>query len=306
MNNQTTNLLGLTRRNMETFFVDIGERSFRASQVMKWIYHADVDDFSAMTNLSKVFRGRLTEIMEIRAPEIMGKQVSRDGTTKWLMRLDGGDCVETVFIPEENRGTLCVSSQVGCALDCTFCATARQGFNRNLTVAEIVGQVYLARKELSGEGGKHGVITNVVLMGMGEPLLNFEPVAQAMELIMDDLAMGLARKRVTLSTAGVVPAIDRLRERCPVSLAVSLHAPTDELRNRLVPLNRKYPLGSLIDACKRYSVSGPKPQVTFEYIMLGGINDGFCDERELARMLKRVPAKVLLIPINPLPVVCYA
>ncbi len=298
---ERVNLLGLNRQEMEAFFLGLGEKTFRASQVLKWIYHFGMTDFAAMTNLSLDLRQRLDEVACIQPPRIVTCQVSTDGTHKWLLRLDSGNCVETVFIPEEDRGTLCVSSQVGCALSCSFCSTARQGFNRNLSVAEITGQVWLARRELAENPRGRRVVTNVVLMGMGEPLLNFDNVVRAMDLMMDDLALGLARRRITLSTAGVVPALDRLRERCPVSLAVSLHAPDDSLRNELVPLNRKYPIDELLDACKRYAAHSPKSHITFEYVMLSGINDSAGHARALARVLRAVPAKVNLIPFNPFP-----
>ncbi len=295
------NLLGYPRREMQAFFGKLGEESFRASQVLKWIYHSGVDDFHAMTNLSKPLRERLAEIASIDAPEIAARQVASDGTHKWLMQVAGGNCMETVYIPETDRGTLCISSQVGCALNCSFCSTAQQGFNRNLSAAEIIGQVWLACRELGHHPNGPRIITNVVLMGMGEPLLNFENVVRAMELMMDDLALGLGRRRITLSTAGIIPALDRLRERCPVSLAVSLHAPDDELRSQLVPLNRKYPIPELMNACRRYVAHSPKSQVTFEYVMLSGVNDSPTHARKLARLLRDMPAKVNLIPFNPFP-----
>jgi 23S rRNA (adenine2503-C2)-methyltransferase len=302
---ERVNLLGLNRADMEAYLAGLGEKPFRGRQVLKWLYHQGVTDFSGMTDLSKALRRRLAEETEVRPPEVVHHQVSADGTHKWVLRVDGGDCIETVFIPEEDRGTLCVSSQVGCALDCTFCSTARQGFNRNLAVAEIVGQVWIARETLGlDREGRRG-ITNVVLMGMGEPLANFDRVVRAMDLMLDDLAFGLARKRVTLSTAGLVPGIDRLRERCPVSLAVSLHAPNDPLRDTLVPINRKYPIAELLAACRRYAEVGPKPQVTFEYVMIDGLNDGRREARELVRLLQGVPSKVNLIPFNPFPGSAY-
>ena len=298
---QKVNLLGLSRGGMEAFFVDLGEKAFRASQVLKWIYHHGVNDFDAMTNLSKDLRERLNAIAVIEPPRIVSSQTSADGTHKWLFAVDGGNCVETVFIPEPDRGTVCISSQVGCALDCSFCSTARQGFNRNLSVAEIIGQVWLAWRELGHSPKSSRVITNIVLMGMGEPLLNLDNVVRAMELMMDDWGMGLARRRITLSTAGVIPALERLRERCAVSLAVSLHAPNDELRNQLVPLNRKYPIRQLLAACRRYVECSPKSKVTFEYVMLDGVNDSQAHAQELVRMLRGVPAKINLIPFNPFP-----
>jgi 23S rRNA (adenine2503-C2)-methyltransferase len=278
---------------------ELGESSFRTTQLIKWIHQLGIVNFDDMTNLSKVFRQRLAIETEIRFPEIVSRQESTDGTIKWLVRVDSGNCIETVFIPENDRGTLCVSSQVGCPLNCSFCATATQGFNRNLNVGEIIGQVWLAAREL-GQTPKHTKrITNVVMMGMGEPLLNFDNVVTAMRLMMDDNAYNLARKRVTLSTAGHVPGIDKLREACPVSLAISLHAPNDALRDELVPINRKYPLESLMDACRRYVDANPQDQITFEYVMLKGVNDDPRLARDLIRLLHRIPAKVNLIPFNP-------
>ena len=294
-----TNLLDLDRRDMEAFFANMGEKAFRAAQVMKWIYHEGVTDFGAMTNLSKLLRARLDEVAEVRPPEVAMGQPSRDGTHKWLIRLDSGNCIEMVFIPEPGRGTLCVSSQVGCALNCTFCATAQQGFNRNLTVAEIIGQVWQANRLLEGKRNGGPVITNVVMMGMGEPLLNFNNVVKAMDLMQDDLAYGLSKRRVTLSTAGVVPALYRLREVSEVSLAVSLHAPMDELRNDLVPLNRKYPIAELLKACRHYMEGKLHRSVTWEYVMLAGVNDSDRHAYALAKLIEDIPSKVNLIPFNP-------
>ncbi len=293
------NLLGLNRESLERLFENMGEKSFRASQVLKWIHQFRVRDFEAMTNLSKTLRAKLSEIAEIRPPEIVSDQLSKDGTRKWLLRVDSGNCIEMVFIPEEDRGTLCVSSQVGCALNCTFCSTAQQGFNRNLETAEIIGQLFLATSLLETPGSEDRVVTNVVLMGMGEPLLNFDSVVEAMDIMLEDFAYCLARKRVTLSTAGVVPGIDRLSERCPVSLAVSLHAPDDVLRNELVPLNKSYPIAELLDACRRYAGRNPREKITFEYVMLDGVNDSLDQARALVRRLRGIPAKVNLIPFNP-------
>lgn len=281
---------------MEAFFVEIGEKPFRATQLLQWIHQRGVDDFSAMTNLSKPLRTRLAERCEIRVPEIAYAQKSADGTCKWLLQLDDQNRIETVFIPEDDRGTLCVSSQVGCALECSFCSTARQGFNRNLSAAEIIGQLWVARREL-GEGR----VTNVVLMGMGEPLLNFNNVVAATNLMLDDFAYGLSKRRVTLSTSGIVPALDRLAEVSDIALAVSLHAPDDELRNELVPINRKYPIKELLAACKRYVGRENRRKVTFEYVMLDGINDTPAHAKALIRLLSHVPSKVNLIPFNPFP-----
>jgi len=300
------NLLGLTRQELEEFFVSIGEKPFRASQLLKWIHQFGVADFDAMTNISKALRLRLQELAEIVAPQILMQQHSRDGTRKWLLKVDGGNSVEMVFIPEKERGTLCVSSQVGCALDCSFCSTARQGFNRNLGAAEIIGQLWLANQALGRDPRGERVISNVVLMGMGEPLLNFDNVVAAMDLMMDDLAYGLSRRRVTISTAGVVPALKRLKQVSEASLAVSLHAADDALRDKLVPLNRKYPIAVLLDACREYIAGESKRVVTFEYVMLKDINDSAEQARRLARLLNRVPSKVNLIPFNPFPGSRYA
>ncbi len=301
MGQEKLNLLGLARQELEDFFVSIGEKPFRASQVLKWIHQFGVAGFDAMTNISKVLRMRLQELAEIRAPRILLQQHSRDGTRKWLLQVDGGNSVEMVFIPEKERGTLCVSSQVGCALDCTFCSTARQGFNRNLGAPEIIGQLWLANQALGRDPRGERIISNVVLMGMGEPLLNFDNVVAAMDLMMDDLAYGLSKRRVTISTAGVVPALKRLKPVCEASLAVSLHAPDDALRDKLVPLNRKYPIALLLDACCEYIAGESKRVVTFEYVMLKNINDSAEQARKLARLLGNVPSKVNLIPFNPFP-----
>lgn len=299
MSDLSTNLLELDRSALREWFETNGERSFRADQIMKWVYHHGVVDFESMTDLSAKLREQLGSDARLGLPRIKRDQISEDGTRKWLLELDDGNAIETVFIPETDRGTLCVSSQVGCALNCSFCATARQGYNRNLTTAEIIGQVIVANHCLTTPETEGRVISNVVMMGMGEPLLNFDNVIPAMKLMMDDYGFGLSRRRVTLSTAGVVPGIDRLREECPVALAVSLHAPDDELRNELVPLNKKYPIEQLLDACWRYTRLHARERITFEYVMLKGINDSDAHARELGRILKRIPAKVNLIPFNP-------
>ncbi|MDH5785328.1 MAG: 23S rRNA (adenine(2503)-C(2))-methyltransferase RlmN [Chromatiales bacterium] len=296
------NLLGLSRNQMEAFFTAMGEKAFRATQVMKWIYQEGVDDFDAMTNLSKALRDGLKEVAEITLPEVVQDHPSSDGTRKWLLKVDEVNHIEMVFIPEAERNTLCVSSQVGCTLACSFCSTARQGFNRNLTTAEIVGQIALAARIIGlPENKGDRIITNVVLMGMGEPLLNLENVAPALELMQDDLAFGISKRRVTVSTAGVVPGIDELRELSDVSLAVSLHAPNDELRDQLVPINKKYPIRELMAACKRYVAGKPHRRVTFEYVMLAGVNDSDEHARQLVKLLRAVPSKVNLIPFNPFP-----
>ncbi len=277
----------------------LGEKPFRGPQVMQWLHQYGVDDFAAMTNLSKALRARLSEAATIIGPRVKLDQVAADGTRKWLFELADGNCIESVFIPDDGRGTLCVSSQAGCSLNCTFCATGAQGFNRDLTPEEIVGQVWQASRLLGSKGQSQRVITNVVFMGMGEPLLNYENVVQAIRVFLDDVAYGLSRRRVTVSTAGMVPLIDRLREECPVSLAVSLHAPNDSLRTELVPLNRKYPIAQLLDTCRRYVANDPHRKVTFEYVMLAGVNDSPAHAQELVTLLRDVPAKVNLIPFNP-------
>ncbi len=291
--------MGLDRTALEAFFVSLGERSFRASQVLKWVHQRGVTDPQAMTDLGKALRGRLAEASRIAPPEIIRAHRSADGTCKWLLRLADGNAIETVYIPETGRGTLCVSSQVGCTLNCSFCATARQGYNRNLDAAEIVAQLWIANRELGCFSDGEHRISNVVMMGMGEPLLNFDNVVTAMRLMRDDFAYGLSKRRITLSTAGVVPAIDRLRQACDVSLAVSLHAPNDALRDELVPINRKYPLAELMAACRRYVECQQRRRITFEYVMLDGVNDRPADARALIRLLEGVPAKVNLIPFNP-------
>lgn len=301
------NLLGLSRQQMEAFFAAMGEKPFRATQVMKWIFQEGIDDFAQMSNLSKALREKLQTVAEIRLPEVVQDHPSADGTRKWLLKVDALNHIEMVYIPEAERSTLCVSSQVGCTLACSFCSTARQGFNRNLTTAEITGQIALAARIIGLPQNKgERVITNVVLMGMGEPLLNLENVAPALELMQDDLAFGISKRRVTVSTAGVVPGIDQLRELSDVSLAVSLHAPNDALRDQLVPLNKRYPIKELMAACKRYVAGKPHRRVTFEYVMLAGVNDSLAHARQLVKILRDVPAKVNLIPFNPFPGAPYA
>lgn len=297
------NLLDLTRAQMQAFFVELGEKPFRADQVMKWIYHFCIDDFDKMSNINKVLREKLKARCVIEAPVVVTRQDSSDGTIKFVMGLSGGQEVETVWIPEKDRRTLCVSSQVGCALDCSFCSTAQQGFNRNLTVAEIIGQVWRVA-QIIGSYGDTGdkPVTNVVMMGMGEPLLNLNNVVPAMELMLEDFGFGLSKRRVTLSTSGVVPALDLLREKIDVALAISLHAPNNELRNELVPVNRKYPMEEFLAASRRYVAnSKANDKVTVEYVMLEGINDSMEQAHELAQALKDTPSKINLIPFNPYP-----
>jgi 23S rRNA (adenine2503-C2)-methyltransferase len=296
-----TNLLDFDRAGLREFFAQLGEKPYRADQVMKWVYHRLEDDFGSMSDLGKPLRAKLAEAAFVGPPRTLLDKASSDGTRKWLLGMDGGNAIETVYIPEPSRGTLCVSSQVGCALNCTFCSTATQGFNRNLSCAEIVGQVWTAAKQLGNVTHHQRRITNVVMMGMGEPLANFDNVVRAMDLMRDDLGFGLAGKRVTLSTAGLVPMIDRLGEVADVSLAVSLHAPDDELRTQLVPLNRKYPIDELLDACARYVARRPRSTVTFEYTLMKGVNDSPSQASQLVKLMRRLPAKVNLIPFNPFP-----
>jgi 23S rRNA (adenine2503-C2)-methyltransferase len=297
---EKVNLLNFDRAKMEEYFLSIGEKKFRAHQMLKWIYHHGVTDFEQMTDFGKALRAKMVDSVQALPPTVIQEKIAADGTTKWLVGLQGGNAIETVYIPEPSRGTLCVSSQVGCSLACTFCSTGAQGFNRNLQAAEIIGQVWLAAQRLKHQEGNRR-ITNVVMMGMGEPLLNFDNVVAAMNLMRDDYGFGLANKRVTLSTAGMVPMIDQLAAVCDVSLAVSLHAPNDELRSELVPLNKKYPIKELLDACNRYVSNRPRATVTFEYTMLKGVNDKPEHARELAKILRTVPSKLNLIPFNPFP-----
>lgn len=298
------NLLGMTRAQLEDFFLELGEKRFRAEQVMKWMHHQGVCDFEVMSNLGKALRERLGAIAEVRPPEVESQQDSSDGTRKWLVRVSGGALVETVLIPDGKRATLCVSSQVGCSLDCSFCSTGKQGFERDLTAAEIIGQVWLAIDSYEAfQSGNGRVVTNVVMMGMGEPLLNFDNVVAAMDLMMDDLGYGISKRRVTLSTSGVVPALDRLAEVSEVSLAVSLHAPNDALRSQLVPVNRRYPIVDLLASARRYidAQADSKRVVTIEYTLMAGINDQPEQARELAVLLADFPCKINLIPFNPFP-----
>lgn len=302
------NLMDLTRQQMREFFKELGEKPFRADQLVKWIYHFGEDNFDNMTNINKKLREKLKAVAEIKAPEVAVEQRSADGTIKWAMQV-GEQQVETVYIPEADRATLCVSSQVGCALACTFCSTAQQGFNRNLTVSEIIGQVWRASK-IIGNFGVTGIrpITNVVMMGMGEPLLNVANVVPAMEIMLDDFAYGLSKRRVTLSTSGVVPALDNLSKMIDVALAISLHAPNDELRDEIVPINKKYNIKMLIDSVNRYlSVSNANHgKVTIEYVMLDHVNDSVEHAHQLAEVLKNTPCKINLIPWNPFPEAPYA
>ncbi len=315
------NLLGFDARALTDFFCEIGEKPFRSRQLLRWIHQSGTPDFEQMTDLSRALRAKLADCAAVEIPHRVSASEASDGTRKWLLSVGDGNAIETVFMPEVNRGTLCVSSQVGCALECAFCATGRQGFNRNLTTAEIIGQLWWATRTLSLEPGwarlgRDNVerpVSNVVMMGMGEPLTNFDNVVRAMRIMLDDNAYGLSRRKVTLSTAGIVPAIDRLREECPVALAVSLHAPNDALRDELVPINKKYPLRQLLAACQRYvdpllgddipdvkweRKGAPRDFVTFEYIMLDNVNDSVQQARELVALTRDVPGKFNLIPFN--------
>ncbi len=299
------NLLDLDAAGLAAFVESFGERRFRARQLLRWIHRRGASRFEAMTDLAKSLRAELAARATVAAPAVVRDSISADGTRKWLLDVGHGNAIETVFIPEDDRGTLCVSTQAGCAVACTFCSTGRQGFNRNLTTAEIVGQLWWAehalRAAFASTAEHERVISNVVLMGMGEPLQNYEAVVRALRLMLDDDAYGLSRRRVTVSTAGMVPQIDRLAADCPVALAVSLHAPNDRLRDDLVPLNRKYPLRELLAACRRYLRSAPRDFITFEYVMLDGVNDGDAHARELIALTADVPCKFNLIPFNPFP-----
>jgi 23S rRNA (adenine2503-C2)-methyltransferase len=292
------NLLGLDAEGLARFFEALGEKPFRARQVLRWIHQQGESDFAKMSDLSRALRDKLAASACVSAPSIVGDTPAADGTRKWLVKVDGANAVESVFIPEAGRATLCVSSQAGCVLDCSFCATGKQGFNRNLTTAEIIGQLWFANKMLGVERRADRIISNVVFMGMGEPMLNLEHVIPALRLMLDDNTYGLSRRRVTVSTSGVIPGMDRLRDECPVALAVSLHAPNDVLRDQLVPLNRKYPLAELVAACNRYLEKAPRDFITFEYVMLEGVNDTEAHAREAAALAGRVRCKYNLIPFN--------
>lgn len=322
----TVNLLGLDHEALKEFCAGLGEKPFRARQLLRWIHHAGVDDFAAMTDMARPLRERLAQCASITVPRVLRDTTAADGTRKWLLDVGTGNAIDSVFIPEEDRGTLCISSQAGCALECSFCSTGKQGFNRNLTAEEIIGQLWWASRALKARDAQEGAgsrtaqsaveslgrgvsvqrpVSNVVMMGMGEPLANFDNVVTAMRLMLDDNAYGLSRRRVTLSTAGLVPGIDRLREACPVALAVSLHAPNDALRDELVPINRKWPIRELLAACLRYVEKAPRESVMFEYVMLEGVNDSVALARDLAALVRDVPCKINLIPFNPFAGVDY-
>ena len=297
----TTNLLDFDAQGLTAFFAEHDEKPFRARQVLRWMHRFGQSDFAAMTDIAKSLRSKLEALARITPPTLVADKLSDDGTRKFLFDVGGGNAIESVFIPEDDRGTLCISTQAGCALDCAFCSTGKQGFSRNLTVAEIIGQLWQANTALGADPKGERIISNVVLMGMGEPLANFENTVTALRLMLDDNAYGLSRRRVTVSTAGLVPMIDRLAEACPVALAVSLHAPNDTLRDELVPLNRKYPLRELMPACRRYLEHAPRDFVTFEYVLLDGVNDSAAQARELLALTREVPCQFNLIPFNPVP-----
>jgi 23S rRNA (adenine2503-C2)-methyltransferase len=295
------NLLDLSLPQLEAYVESLGEKRFRARQLMRWIHLYGQDDFGLMSDLARSLREKLALAAVIAPPKLLASHASEDGTRKWVLEVGVGNAIETVFIPDGERGTLCVSSQVGCALACTFCSTGHQGFNRNLSTAEIIGQLWWANRALGRDPKGERIIGNVVLMGMGEPLANLENVDAALDIMLDDFGYGLSRRRVTLSTSGIVPALDRLRERHPVALAVSLHAPNDALRDVIVPINRKYPLAELLAACRRYLAAAPRDFVTFEYVMLDGVNDSVAQARELLTLVADTPCKFNLIPFNPFP-----
>jgi len=299
------NLLNFDAQQLTDWFAEQGEKPFRARQVLRWIHKMGEPDFAAMTDIAASLREKLLLQACVTAPVVQREELSTDGTRKWLLNVGTGNAVETVYIPEAERGTLCVSTQAGCALDCSFCSTGKQGFNRNLSVAEIVGQLWWANRQIGKDANGNWPISNVVFMGMGEPLLNFSNTVSALRLMLDDNAYGLSRRRVTVSTSGIVPAMDRLREECPVALAVSLHAPNDALRDVLVPVNQKYPLRELLAACNRYLERAPRDFITFEYVMLAGVNDSEKQARELVALVRDVPCKFNLIPFNPIPQAPY-
>ena len=301
MNDQPVNLLDFDHESLKAFFVARGEKAFRATQVLRWVHQAGASDFAAMTDLARSLRVWLGEAGVVAPPKLISDRLSNDGTRKFLFDVGSGNAIESVFIPEDDRGTLCVSTQAGCALDCAFCSTGKQGFNRNLTTAEIIGQLWQANALIGRGTGGERPVSNVVMMGMGEPLANFDATVAALRLMLDDHAYGLSRRRVTVSTAGLVPAIDRLAEACPVALAVSLHAPDDALRDQLVPINRRYPLAELLAACRRYLKAAPRDFITFEYVLLDGVNDSDAHARKLIEIADQVPCKYNLIPFNPFP-----
>ena len=295
------NLLNYTLANLEEYFLSIGEKKFRARQVFRWLHVFGAESFAQMTDIAKSLQAKLEEVALIEAPQLFSEHNSSDGTRKWVLEVSVGNKIETVFIPEDGRGTLCVSSQVGCALECQFCSTGRQGFNRNLTPGEIAGQLWWANRRLGHDPKGEKLITNVVMMGMGEPLANYDNVVAAMKIMLDDNAYNLSKRKLTLSTSGMIPGLDKLGTDCPVALAVSLHASNDEVRNKIIPLNKKYPIGELINACRRYMLHSPKNYVTFEYVMLKDVNDRLEHAAELCVLMREVACKFNLIPFNPFP-----
>lgn len=295
------NLLNYTLTQLGEYFESIGEKKFRAKQVFRWMHVYGVSNFEDMTDIAKSLRIKLQDVAEICVPELVTEKIASDGVYKWALEVGNGNKIETVFIPDNDRGTLCISSQVGCALECQFCSTARQGFNRNLTPGEIVGQLWWANKRLGKDPKGEKLITNVVMMGMGEPLANYDSVIKAMQIMLDDNAYNLSKKKLTLSTSGIVPALDRLAQDCPVALAVSLHASNDDVRDKIIPLNKKYPIEDLLSACKRYLAKSPKDYVTFEYVMLKGVNDDLSYAQELIKLVRGIECKFNLIPFNPFP-----
>jgi 23S rRNA (adenine2503-C2)-methyltransferase len=300
------NLFGLDRTALRARFAEMGEAPYRADQVMNWIYRRGVRDFALMSNLGKELRARLASVFVIVPPELVDEQTSADGTRKWVLKAGEGQAIETVFIPEDDRGTLCISSQVGCAMDCSFCSTGAQGFSRNLSTAEIIAQVWFAAKALGGDFQHDRVVSNIVFMGMGEPLANYDAVVTALKILLDDHGFGLSKRKVTVSTSGLVPYMDRLRQEVDCAMAVSLHAPNDALRNQLVPINKKYPLAELMEACRRYTEGKDrKAHIVYEYVMLDGVNDAPEHARQLVKLLAGLPAKVNLIPFNPFPQTQY-
>jgi 23S rRNA (adenine2503-C2)-methyltransferase len=296
-----TNLLNYTLEDLANYFESIGEKKFRAKQVFRWMHVYGVSNFEDMTDIAKSLRAKLQDLAEVAVPELVTEKLASDGVYKWALEVGNGNKIETVFIPDAGRGTLCVSSQVGCALECQFCSTGRQGFNRNLTAGEIVGQLWWANKRLGKDPKGEKIVTNVVMMGMGEPLANYENVVKAMRVMLDDNAYNLSKRKLTLSTSGMISALDKLAFDCPVSLAISLHASNNEVRDKIIPLNKKYPIEDLLAACKRYLDNSPKDYVTFEYVMLKGVNDDLAYAHELIKLVKNIECKFNLIPFNPFP-----
>ncbi len=301
VDSKKVNLLDYTLAGLEEFFTQIGEPKFRAKQVFRWIHLNGASTFDVMTDVSKTLKARLEDIAEIKTPQLVSEHIASDGVIKWILEVGGGNKIETVYIPEDDRGTLCISSQVGCALECQFCSTGRQGFNRNLTAGEVVSQLWWANRSLGHTPKGEKIITNVVMMGMGEPLANYDNVVTAMKIMLDDNAYNLSKRKLTLSTSGMIPGIDRLKDDCPVSLAISLHASNDEVRDKIIPLNKKYPIKDLLAACSRYLTRSPRDFITLEYVMLKDVNDKLQHAKELINIVGKMPCKFNLIPFNPFP-----